>query len=162
MKIPESISKYINKRKDGCWAWHGPRSKEGLPQGGKRTTKILTFLWKLKRGILPANRRLVHTNDCIFKNKRVCVNPNHYHIPLKTYPSMRMKGVGKGNNPNGWPKPLLGESNFKAKLKVKEVKTVRLLKQKGLSLSTIKEKLNLPISLTQLGRIASRQNWRHV
>jgi hypothetical protein len=73
-----------------------------------------------------------------------------------------MKGVGKGNNPNGWPKPLLGESNFKAKLKVKEVKTVRLLKQKGLSLSTIKEKLNLPISLTQLGRIASRQNWRHV
>lgn len=165
--IPEKIAVRIKKVpiSNGhiCWIWTGSFTSDGHPQLEieGRNQKVIPYLFRLWVSINNLNlkwNRLRRKKTCTSKK---CINPRHFD-PAPIMRKVQMKGVGKGGNPAGHPKPehIQGIKNPNVRLNESKVLQIRERYSKGSSVVQLSK--DFSVTQTQIKRIVSGQNWKHI
>lgn len=132
-----------------CWLWDGyifPTTGYGGFKIGNKLILIHRYSWTLHNGPILATICVLHHCD-----NKLCVNPNHLFLGTKT-----------DNNADRDKKDrqAKGENNGTARLTDNQIQDIREKHKMGLSYRTLALEYN--IDYTQIGRIVTRKQWRHI
>lgn len=163
-RIESKTTPILNRgSKFKCWIWQGSFTKDGHAQMEieGRNRKVVPYYHHqlaISKCVPIFWNRLRRKSICT--NKK-CIQPHHFE-PAPFAKKIMMKGVGKGRNPLSHPKPghIQGTKNPKAKLDEQKVLEIRSKSSKGWS--TLQLSKSYLVSETQIKRIISNQNWKHV
>lgn len=139
----------------GCWNWSGSEHGSGYGRfaqsSGWRTAHRVSY----EMFVGPIPKLDAYHGVCVLHrcDNRKCVNPDHLFLGTHqdNIDDMVMKGRGADKR---------GTSNGRSKLSDDEVRAIRLAKSNGEHIRAIAEKYGM--SVTQIIRIISCENWGHV
>ena len=134
---------------ESCWLWVGGVSGSGygmVPMGKHKRPYAHRISYEVHNGPIPAGMSVLHKCD----NKR-CVNP--YHLFVGTQKDNMVDMVSKKRH-------MHGERTNTAKITEADVREIRALKEKGVTLSAIATQFG--ICFQQVSRIVRRERWAHV
>ena len=159
LSIANRLAKYSSRNESsGCLEWHGYKDVYGYgvllvsTDGIKKNKKAHRLSYEQANGAIDQGKLVCHKCDV-----RNCIEPTHLFLGTiaDNNKDMMQKGrfrSGKQNNN--------GERNPNAKLTSKQVDSIKVLFQYGITQKQISNSLSLHRSTIQ--RIASRKNWlRH-
>jgi hypothetical protein len=141
---------------DGCWTWRGSRShrRDGaLSYGVFGKPKILAhrLAYIIANGAIPAGAVVRHKCDNV-----ACVRPDHLEIGSQADNLRDMRERGRAHF-NTFP---VGTAHPNAKVNEAVVRSIRRLRQQGLSLKAIAERHDLDPSTVH--DIVRRRTWKEV
>jgi hypothetical protein len=159
LSIAKRLAKYSSRNdSSGCLEWHGYKDVYGYgvllvsTDGIQKNKKAHRLSYEQKYGEIEVGKLVCHRCDV-----RNCIEPTHLYLgtAADNNKDMMLKGryrSGKQNNN--------GEKNPNAKLTIKQVDSIKVLFQYGITQKQIANSLSLHRSTIQ--RIASGKNWlRH-
>ena len=139
---------------DGCWIWQGACDKAGYGaikyRGRKINTHRLSLMANLGVSELPKGMDVMHTCNC-----RQCVNPSHLKLGTR---SENMKHAHEDGR--GYDFIAHGEEHACSKLSESDVREIRRLREKGLSLESIARRYGVA-KRTVFG-VVSGSSWKHI
>lgn len=144
-------------RTEGCWDWKGPINKGGYTimtcrkQNGAETGHRAS--WLIHKGEIPKFKHICHSCD----NRR-CTNPDHLWIG--TNKQNNDDKIKKGREAKNTPPHKIGSENGASKLKEDQVKEIKELLKKGLTMVEIGRQYN--VSKTTILRIKNKTHWKHI
>ena len=162
-KLKVSIAKRLQKysarnHETGCLEWHGYKDIYGYgvllvsTDGTKKNKKAHRLSYEQTFGEIEVGKLVCHRCDV-----RNCIEPTHMYLgtAADNNKDMMLKGrYRSGKQDNN------GEKNPNAKLTIKQVDSIKVLFQYGITQKLIANSLSLHRSTIQ--RIASGKNWsRH-
>lgn len=140
----------ISPRKGGCWEWNGnrPDGLYGHFSAGGRTVKAHRWIYEKVTGPIPEGLLIRHKCD-----NPSCVNPDHLEVGTNADNVSDMHKRGRAPNRQGVLHPLV-------KLKPEDVLEIRKLRACGVPETAVAKQFQ--IGRGQVGKIARRENWRHL
>jgi hypothetical protein len=135
---------------DGCWPWRGATWSRnyGCFRYKGRPTSAHRVAWLLERGPIPKGMFVLHACD-----NPPCVNPEHLFLGTSSDNAFDREKKGRGG--------VHGEDHGNAVLTTKQVKKMRQLKTRGMSLSEIAKRFDF-VTKSCIWGVLNGNNWRHV
>jgi hypothetical protein len=143
------------RKTSSCWIWSGAMFGNGYGHFRIDGRDLLThrLAWQDANGPIPKGKLVLH--NCPGGDNRACCNPAH--LWLGTHKQNSRDAVAKGRwNPGRFP----GEKHNHAKLKNKDVRRIRRLRQKGMSYYKIGKLYS--ITRGNARNICLRKTWQHI
>ncbi len=155
-RLKKSFEKYVI-RQEGCWEWKGPIAKGGYPVMSCRreigSDRGHRASWMIYKGPIPKGMLVCHSCD-----NPICTNPNHLWIGSQK--QNNDDKIAKGRGKYEQPPSKKGSLNNAAKLTEEQVKEIKILLEKGLTMIAIGKQYG--VSKTTILRIKKGTNWKHV
>ncbi len=151
----ERIKKYYEKyvvRKDGCWDWKGTIQHTGYATLNIRPPiKAHRASWLIHKGEIP--KGLIVCHNCPDGDNRRCTNPDHLWLGTHKDNTQDKIKKGRSNTPKGVQLKI-------SKLNEDQVRSIRIMLEKGLSCAEIGRKEN--VSRKIISRIKNGETWKHI
>lgn len=155
-RLKKSFEKHVI-RKEGCWDWKGPITKNGYPVMSCRpeigTDRGHRASWLIYKGEISEGLHVCHHCD-----NRKCTNPDH--LWLGTHKQNNDDKMKKGRHVWTPPPIKFGSKNASSKLNEENVKEIKKMITAGYSNGFIAKKFG--VTRSTILRIKTGQNWKHV
>ena len=140
----------IGAETGACWIWTGnrPDDRYGHFSVNGATVKAHRWLYERLNGPIPDG--LVVRHHC---DNPACVNPDHLAIGTAQQNTADMLSRGRGADRRGERHPLV-------RLTEDDVRSIRALRAGGATETSLATRFG--VGRAQIGKIARRENWKHV
>lgn len=142
----------FTRPKVGCWEWFAAKDHFGYGQIGRYGRRNLIrahrLSWLLFNGPIPDSLCVLHRCD-----NPSCVNPNHLFLGTKKDNAIDKAKKGRSYSPRG-------ETNGRAILNEKKVKSIRKFHKNGILCKDLSLMFNTPVST--IYKVVYRVTWKHI
>ena len=132
-----------------CWVFSGSKDRCGYGRISVQgiNTPAHRAAWMAFRGD-PGNQHVLHNEGCV---SRACFNPNHLHLGSHTQNMIERDAWGDG---------IRGERVGRSRLSAEDVRTIRMLRNKGYIWRVIADMFGVHPSTAR--HAATGRSWNHI